>query len=303
MKIYFNHQSSFSKLSGIRLVKSIVMSFLILAATQTAFGQFDYSDFSSGEGLQLSGNAYQNGNAIRLTNYSLNRSSAFYATPQNVPDGFTSVFRFQTTGKNADGFSFIITNNMDNRDSDSLSVQFSAGKSKRNTISINYNNAVVAKTSPFGININDGAVHTVKITLTGSTLSVYFDENITPIAFASGINLDSRAYVGLASRTGVWSENYDILGWSFTPEVINVAIAGFVYDTQNKPLARAIVTMIDMNGVERKVYANAEGYYRFETVRAGDTYIFYVKHKRSNFPLLVVTVVAAMENLNFTAEP
>ncbi|MEJ7623641.1 MAG: carboxypeptidase regulatory-like domain-containing protein, partial [Pyrinomonadaceae bacterium] len=66
-------------------------------------------------------------------------------------------------------------------------------------------------------------------------------------------------------------------------------------------VARARVTLTYMTGETRTALTNSFGYYRFENVAAGQTYIFEVRHKRSQFAPQVITVTDEIDNLDFTA--
>src|SRR5439155_5084595 len=89
--------------------------------------------------------------------------------------------------------------------------------------------SILATTNLYGLGINlkDGAVHTVNITSNGVDLQVSIDS--TPVASASGLNLASLspATVGFGARTGGATERHDILNWTFacvagnTPTVTN----------------------------------------------------------------------------------
>jgi len=53
----------------------------------------------------------------------------------------------------------------------------------------------------------------------------------------------------------------------------------------------------------RYAMTNAFGYYRFDEVAAGETYVFSVRHKRHTFTPRIVSVTEELTELNFTAEP
>ena len=86
------------------------------------------------------------------------------------------------------------------------------------------------------------------------------------------------------------------------PVAANVSVGGRVFAGKNA-LARARVTLTDANGVSRSVQTSTFGYYRFDDVEVGATYIVSVNHKRYVFTPQVVSVSEELTELNFTAEP
>lgn len=61
----------------------------------------------------------------------------------------------------------------------------------------------------------------------------------------------------------------------------------------------AIITMTDSGGNTRTVRTTSFGYYRFDEVEAGQTYIVTVQSKRYQFAAQVVNVVEDLGELNF----
>ncbi len=86
------------------------------------------------------------------------------------------------------------------------------------------------------------------------------------------------------------------------PLAANVAVGGRVTVGKNG-LARARVTLTDFNGETRSVLTSAFGYYRFDDLEAGETYIVSVNHKCYFFAPQVVSVVEDLTELNFMTEP
>jgi hypothetical protein len=54
--------------------------------------------------------------------------------------------------------------------------------------------------------------------------------------------------------------------------------------------------------VTRTTLSNGFGYYRFENVAVGASYMFSVRSKWYQFAPRIVTVLEEMEDLNFTAQ-
>lgn len=74
-----------------------------------------------------------------------------------------------------------------------------------------------------GITLADGSVHTAVVEYDPGTLKVYIDNLGTPVLIvntdlSSLLNLsDGNAWVGFTGSTGGFSENNDILSWTFAP--------------------------------------------------------------------------------------
>ena len=86
------------------------------------------------------------------------------------------------------------------------------------------------------------------------------------------------------------------------PTAAGVSVSGRVLINDGRGLRNAIVTMTEPNGNNRSYRTGAFGYFVFEDVEVGQTYIFQVQSKRFTFAPQVVTVNEELTELNFTAE-
>ncbi len=82
------------------------------------------------------------------------------------------------------------------------------------------------------------------------------------------------------------------------PTAANVSISGKVL-AGNRGLTNAFVTLTDQNGATRTMRTSSFGYYRFDAVEAGQTYIVAVRSKRYQFAPQVVNVAENLSELNF----
>ncbi len=80
----------------------------------------------------------------------------------------------------------------------------------------------------------------------------------------------------------------------------NVSVAGKVM-TGKSGISRVIVTVTDAAGTIRTAKTNTFGYYRFEVLPAGQTYIFNASAKGYSFAPQVLTLNDSVENLDFAA--
>lgn len=198
-------------------------------------GAFNYQNFSSTGGLNLTGNAAQSNTVLRVTsNATLQQGAAFYN--QKVPVvNFTTTFQFKISdlmGGGADGFSFNIRAaapaletgaSGEQGTNDGLAVQFdtfqNTGEPNSNFVRLRLNGATLAENSSLPINLKDGNAHTATVSLIGGTFTLAL--NSQTVITQTGVNLGaaSPAYVGFAARTGGATENHDILSWLFAPEL------------------------------------------------------------------------------------
>ena len=67
------------------------------------------------------------------------------------------------------------------------------------------------------------------------------------------------------------------------PSAANVIVGGRVLDAKDQPVSRVLVLITDLSGVTRSTLTNQFGYYRFEEVEVGQTYILSARHKIYSF--------------------
>ena len=78
-----------------------------------------------------------------------------------------------------------------------------------------------------------------------------------------------------------------------------VNVSGQVLTTDGHPVWGAVVSFINAAGTRRSVITDELGFYHFDDVTAGETYVFDVKRKGYVFPTQVVFVIAEENGLNF----
>ncbi len=83
------------------------------------------------------------------------------------------------------------------------------------------------------------------------------------------------------------------------PTAAAATIGGRVLTANDRGLANATVNLTDQSGSIRTTRTNPFGYYRFETVGIGQTYILSVQSKRFQFPAQVINVFEDLSELNF----
>jgi hypothetical protein len=237
----------------------------LIAVPRGAGADFTFANFTSLTGMVLNGSATQiSGDRIRVSTGLRQKGSAWYATKQDVEDGFETNFQFQITGPGttgADGLVFVIQNSAagtgalgglgdaigygsqsgaPNGIANSIGVEFdtwnngvSFGDPNGNHLAVHRLSATTERqtsSNQLGVTtaiptLEDGQVHSVKVTYEPGTLRVFLDNLVTPaltvsVDLATAITLDDgKAWVGFTSGTGAATGNHFILNWSFVAAV------------------------------------------------------------------------------------
>ena len=93
-----------------------------------------------------------------------------------------------------------------------------------------------------------------------------------------------------------------VVAESLAPTAANVSVGGRVSDVKDNPISRAWVSITNTNGETHSAMTNSFGYYRFNEVPVGQTYVISVRHKIYQFNSQVITVFEEIQDANFTAE-
>ena len=92
----------------------------------------------------------------------------------------------------------------------------------------------------------------------------------------------------------------------FNPTAVTVAdvsVSGRIMTTNGYGLRNAVVILTDAEGGMQKALSSSFGYYRFNDVQAGETYVVIVSSKRLYFSPQVVSVMEELTGIDFIAEP
>lgn len=87
----------------------------------------------------------------------------------------------------------------------------------------------------------------------------------------------------------------------FAPSAARVSISGRVSTSEGMAITRARVIMTDQSGVARMATTNNFGYYRFDDVEVGQTYVFNVLSKQYQFSPRIVSLDDGIADLDFIA--
>ena len=120
--------------------------------------------------------------------------------------------------------------------------------------------------------------------------------------FGNAIALDTFGRAVVAGEANGLFGVVRILG-DFAPTAAQVSVSGRVLTPIGRGLTNAVVLVTDIGGNTRAARTTTFGYFQFEEVEAGQTYIFRVHSKRYRFAPQVITITEDFDGLYFTAEP
>ncbi len=92
--------------------------------------------------------------------------------------------------------------------------------------------------------------------------------------------------------------------YTFAPAVVasGVSVSGRVSTNDGRGLNNAFVTLTDPQGATRIVRTSTFGYFNFDEVEVGQTYVVSITSKRFQFTPQVVAVTDEITELNFVAQ-
>ena len=90
-----------------------------------------------------------------------------------------------------------------------------------------------------------------------------------------------------------------------TPTAASVSISGRLTTSAGRAIAKASVTLVDFHGNTRFAYTNSLGYFHFDDVQAGQSFVLSVNAKRHVFlvPSRLINPLDNMTGVDFTASP
>jgi hypothetical protein len=90
-----------------------------------------------------------------------------------------------------------------------------------------------------------------------------------------------------------------ILGLGCGPTAAGVSLSGRVLTPDGRGLRNAIVSILGSDGVSRTVTTSSFGYYRFDEIEPGDTYVIGVTSRRYRYLPRAVHVTDGLTDLDF----
>lgn len=134
------------------------------------------------------------------------------------------------------------------------------------------------------------------VTATGekSAGGAYSVENTSGQPLAGGL-LQASSY---SIYSGFWTPP------NLAPTAASVNVGGRVTTASGQGIRNVVITLTDSGGVITIARTSAFGYYNFDFVRAGETYILSIRSKRFTFsnPTRVLSVQESLSDVDFIAE-
>ncbi len=101
-----------------------------------------------------------------------------------------------------------------------------------------------------------------------------------------------------AAPSGISSSNFTIAA----PTAAPVSVSGRVTDATGRGISGAQITVNGSGGAVFYARSNPFGFYAFEEIESGATYVFQVSHKRYAFAPRVINLTEDLNDLNFTVQ-
>ena len=159
--------------------------------------------------------------------------------------------------------------------------------------------------------ITTTAVYTAPITVClqvpGVNDSMIFDA-LTFFHYEGGVLVDRTSFRDFPTRTicaSVMSLSPFAVAQQLAPSASTVSVGGRVLTSDGRGISKARISITASNGETRQAITNSFGYYNFDEIHVGETYIISVSHKRYQFvnQTQVVFVGDEITDLNFNALP
>ena len=257
------------------------------------------------------GAGFCNGGAATIRNSTITNNSSTGAASKGG-----GVYNFQGTlnigntiiaGNSAQDYSEIQNDDTINSAGNNL-IGDSANDSTDTRIAITYQLSDILDTPPQlgALTIANGGATPTHALLGGSPA---IDKGSNALAVDpfnnSALAIDQRGLTRIVDGNADGTATVDIGAYELqiAPTAADVMVSGRVLTTDGRGIKNVLVTMINSNGESRTAISSQFGYFKFDNVAAGGTYIFSVHAKRYTFsqPTLVRSIVEDADDLVFTA--
>jgi len=173
----------------------------------------------------------------------------------------------------------------------------SAGDSTSTNFPITYIAGDVVNVNPLlGALVNNGGMMPTRLPTAGSLL---INTGNNALATAAGLTLDQRGAARIVTTT-VDKGATEFGG--VAPTAAGVTIGGRVTDLNGLGISKVLVSMTDQQGSTRTAITNPFGYYRFDEVPSGATFVMSLIAKRYTFAPRIITTGDDALDLDFTAQ-
>ena len=136
------------------------------------------------------------------------------------------------------------------------------------------------------------------------TTFTQFTATISGLGVSTNGRVAFRYFITNGGPNGDNSDNISIDTFNYlaVPTAANVSVGGYVHSPNGQGIPRAIVQMTSPSGNVRSARTGSFGYYRFDDVEVGESYVFTVFTKQYQFNPQIVSVLDNIQDLNFTAQ-
>lgn len=146
-------------------------------------------------------------------------------------------------------------------------------------------------------------------TATNCTYTAFADQPWVTVTSNPGNGNGSISYTvepnnTMANRSAtldIGGQTYTIFQSGFGTTAASVTVSGRILSSNGRGISRAVVSFTDLDGNVRRTSSNPFGYYRFEDIAVGETYVFNVRRKGYNFSSQAITINEQLSGLNFVA--
>ncbi len=109
--------------------------------------------------------------------------------------------------------------------------------------------------------------------------------------------------ITVAGQTTALVGDNIVINQAAAPVAAGVSVSGRVLTPDGQGVRGAVITIAGLNGEPRTARTGSFGYYRFDDVLAGETYLISVASKRYQFTSRTVSVGDELTDVDFVAEP
>jgi hypothetical protein len=134
--------------------------------------------------------------------------------------------------------------------------------------------------------------------LSGTGVLIYLRLNVLAGAAATS-QLNFEQFIFGEGTPAVSTTNGTFMRLGTT--AASAIITGRVVTASGRGVSKARVSLTNQNGESRTALTNMFGYYRFEDIRAGDSYIIGAEHKQYRFDSQAITINGNLSEVNLTA--
>jgi hypothetical protein len=143
-----------------------------------------------------------------------------------------------------------------------------------------------------------GTIVTMTLNSGGDPIPASAQNVVTGLVGAEGAFIDPLTGDFLFSTFGGSNQVVRVSGF-LSPTAASVPVGGRVWTSGGIGLRGAIVTITDSKGQSRSAVTSSFGYYRFDSVVVGETYVVSVSSKRYQFQSTTITLQDELTDLDF----